>query len=157
VVVLGIGRWSSAPGINGAGGGSAVARARGGVPAFYRGPTLAKAVRESTTMAWSQHAYRKAATRGWRGDTWSAQPEYGGAAVGRAAQVGLLSPWLCGAWQRGTRRGRRCGVVGPAVVVVHRRLCPVGRRRGLTRPGVGDVTRGRELVQVQFGWHSLTK
>jgi hypothetical protein len=101
VAVLGIGRWSSASGVNGAGGGSAVARARGGGPAFYRGATLAKAVRESTTTAWSRHAHRKMATRGWRGETWSAQPEYGGAAVGRAAQVGLLGLWLCSAWQRG--------------------------------------------------------
>jgi hypothetical protein len=30
--------------------------------------------------------------------------------------------------------GRRCGAVGPAVVVVHRRLCPVGWRRELAWP-----------------------
>jgi hypothetical protein len=66
--------------------------------------------------------------------------------VGRrqwSAQVGLLGLWMCGAWQRGIRCGRRCGAVGPVVAVMHRRLCPVGRRR--------------EPVRFKYVWQHLTK
>jgi hypothetical protein len=36
---------------------------------------------------------------------------------------------MCGTWHRGIGCGRRCKAVGSAVAAVHRRLCPVGRRR----------------------------
>jgi hypothetical protein len=54
-------------GANGDGGDSAVARARGRGPAFYRRPMLAKTVCESTTTAWSWNGHREAVTRGWWG------------------------------------------------------------------------------------------
>jgi hypothetical protein len=128
-------------GVNGACGGSAVVRARGGGPAFYRRPTIARAVRELTMTSWSRHGRGTATTRGGvrRLPQWSGGEGRRGAAAGRATRGAGVGP------------GRRFGEGDPTT------HGPAGgsppRRPGPAEPRRGDARRrrGRTL------WRPVTK